>query len=112
MTEPRSAGYKTLAIQLTDEQHAQLVLIAQVEGGLSLKDLLKQAVVELIERKRGESDFASRAAGALEEIDREAAARRQAIQSLFGTTAATDPEPAAPEAPGRRTSRRGGEPTA
>jgi hypothetical protein len=114
MAEPKGRDYKTLAIQLTDEQHAQLLLIGQVEGGLSLKDLLKQAVAELIERKRAESDFAARAAGALEEIDREAAARRQAIQSLFGTEApeaaesspAEGPAPAGTE-PIRGRSRRG-----
>jgi hypothetical protein len=98
----------TLAIQPSDEQHAQLLLIAQVEGGLALKDLLKQAVAELIERKRSESDFATRAASALEEIDREAAARRQAIQSLLGSEAVTAPE--ATEAPARSRGRRGGEP--
>jgi hypothetical protein len=111
MAEPKGGGYKTLAIQLTDEQHAQLLLIAQVEGGLALKDLLKQAVAELIERKRGESDFAERAASALAEIDREAAARRQAIQSLFGTDTALSAAPAEPETPARRPSRRGGETT-
>lgn len=113
MAEPRG-GVKTLAIQLTDDQHAQLVLISQVEG-LSLKDVLKQAVDALIERKRTEPDFAARAAAVLEDIDREAAARRQAIQTLFGPTetpAGETPTPVEPvEAPTRRSSRRGGEPT-
>jgi hypothetical protein len=110
MAEPKGGGYKTLAIQLSDEQHAQLLLIAQVEGGLALKDLLKQAVAELIERKRSESDFATRAASALEEIDREAAARRQAIQSLFGD-APDEPGLATPDQPARSRGRRGGEAT-
>jgi hypothetical protein len=74
---------------------------------LALKDLLKRAVAELIERKRGESDFATRAASALEEIDREAAARRQAIQSLFGTDQPGDEA----EAPTRARGRRGGDAT-
>ena len=122
MAEPRG-GVKTLAIQLTDDQHAQLVLISQVEG-LSLKDVLKQAVDALIERKRTEPDFAARASAVLEEIDREAASRRQAIQTLFaqgqptggddpagagGGDPATPPE-ASPQ-PARRGGRRGGEPT-
>lgn len=113
MAEPRG-GVKTLAIQLTDDQHAQLVLISQVEG-LSLKDVLKQAVDALIERKRTEPDFAARAQAVLEDIDREAAARRQAIQTLFGPAETPEGETPAPvepaEAPARRSTRRGGEPT-
>jgi ribosomal protein L12E/L44/L45/RPP1/RPP2 len=107
VTDPRNAGVKTLAIQLSDEQHAQLVLISQVEG-LSLKDVLKQAVDALIAAKRAEGDFAARAQKVLEDIDREAAARRQAIQALFGTDTPATGEP--PQA-ARRTTRRGGEPT-
>jgi hypothetical protein len=107
MAEPKG-GVKTLAIQLSDEAHAQLVLISQVEG-LSLKDVLKQAVDALIERKRTEPDFASRAAAVLEEIDREAASRRQAIQTLFAQAQPDQGEQSEPAA--RRGGRRGGEPT-
>jgi hypothetical protein len=106
MTEPRNAGVKTLAIQLTDEQHAQLALIAQVEG-VPLKDILRQAVDALIAARRAEDDFAARAARVLEDIDREAAARRQAIQALFGTTEPSEVEPQ----PARGRSRRSGETT-
>ena len=107
MAEPKG-GVKTLAIQLTDDQHAQLVLISQVEG-LSLKDVLKQAVDAFVERKRTEPDFAARAASVLEEIDREAASRRQAIQTLFAQGQAKSPEASKSEPPKR--TRRGGEPT-
>jgi hypothetical protein len=90
MADARNGGVKTLAIQLSDEEHAQLVLISQVEG-LSLKDILKQAVEALIASKRAEADFATRAAAVLEEMEREATTRRQAIESLVGTApAATD----------------------
>lgn len=108
MAEPKG-GVKTLAIQLTDDQHAQLVLISQVEG-LSLKDVLKQAVDALIERKRTEPDFAARAAAVLEEIDREATSRRQAIQTLFAQGQPIEAKPSDAEQPARR-GRRGGEPT-
>jgi ribosomal protein L12E/L44/L45/RPP1/RPP2 len=100
MAEPKG-GIKTLAIQLTDEQHAQLALIAQVEG-VPLKDILKQAVDALISVRRAEEDFAARAAAVLEEIDREAAARRQAIQSLFGTTQPSEVEAQPARGRGRR----------
>ena len=99
MTEPRSGGVKTLAIRLPDELHAQLALIAQLDG-ISLTDAIRQAIEGLIERKRAEGDLAAQAAQALEEIERESAARREAIQSLLGQTGET-------EAPKRR---RGNEP--
>ncbi|MCD0446230.1 ribbon-helix-helix domain-containing protein [Glycomyces sp. A-F 0318] len=82
--EPKSSGIKTLGIKLPDELHAQFTLVAQLDG-LSLADALRRAVEEYVARKRAEGDFAARAAAALEEIEREAAARRDAIQALFGS---------------------------
>lgn len=97
MTEGPRAGVKTLAIRLPDELHAQLALVAQLDG-ISLTDAIRQAIEMLIERKRAEGDLAARAAQALEEIEREATARREAIQALFGsgesgTVQAPEPEP-------------------
>jgi hypothetical protein len=98
-------GVKTLGIKLPDELHAQLVLIAQLDG-LSLTDAIRQAIDYYIERKRGEGDLAARAAQAFEEIEREAAARRDALQALFGHHAQ-----AATEAASTTTRRRKAEPT-
>lgn len=103
MTEGTRGGVKTLAIRLPDELHAQLVLVAGLDG-ISLTDAIRQAIEGLIERKRAEGDLAARAEAALAEIEREATARRAAIASLFGPE---QPEPApalpAPERPkGRR----------
>jgi hypothetical protein len=89
--EPKSSGIKTLGIKLPDELHAQFTLVAQLDG-LSLADALRRAVEEYVARKRAEGDFAARAAAALEEIEREAAARRDAIQALFGSDAPTSAE--------------------
>ncbi len=121
--EPRGPGVKTLGIRLPDELHAQFALVAQLDG-LSLTDAVKRAVEFYVEHKRAEGDFAQRAAQALEEIEREAAARRGAIQALFGSggrpaqavdatapaleAVAADAEAAADTA-GRRGRRRGGE---
>jgi len=93
MAEPRSGGVKTLAIRLPDELHAQLVLIAQLDG-VSLTDAIRQAIEGLIERKRAEGDLAARAEQALAEIERDATARREAIQSLFGQTSPPPDQPA------------------
>lgn len=101
-----SGGVKTLGIKLPDELHAQLVLIAGLDG-MSLTEAIRQAIDAYIERKRGEGDLAARAAQALAEIERDAAMRRDALQSLFGPA-----QPAAEEAagePGKSTGRRGGQ---
>lgn len=79
---------KTLGIRLPDELHTQFVLVAQLDG-LNLTDAVKRAVELYVDSKRGEGDFAERATAALEEIEREAAGRRAAIQELFGHTAPT-----------------------
>jgi hypothetical protein len=85
MTDPKDTrnGVKTLGIRLPGELHAQFALVAQLDG-LSLTDAILRAVEHYVETKRGERDFAERAAAALAEIEREAAARRAAIEELFG----------------------------
>ena len=86
MSEPTGRGsVKTLAIRLPNELHAQLVIVASLEG-LSLTDAIRQAIEGLIERKRGDGDLAAQAAKVLEEMDQEAQVRRQALQALLGPT--------------------------
>ena len=86
MSEPNDTrnGVKTLGIKLPAGLHAQFTLVAQLDG-LNLNDAALRAVEFYVESKRGESDFAQRAAEALAEIEREAAARRAAIEGLFGS---------------------------
>ena len=106
MSDPTGRGFKTLAIRLPDELHSQLVLIAGLEG-LSLTDTIRQAIQELIDRKRGDGELAAQAAKALEEMEHDAAARRQALQALLGpsptpsATNAEQPTKAAPSTPAR-----------
>ncbi|WP_063758454.1 hypothetical protein [Kibdelosporangium aridum] len=86
MTSPKpdaKSGVKTLGIRLPDALHAQFALVAQLDG-ISLGDAAIRAVELYVTAKTQESDFAARAAAALDEIEREAAARRGAIESLFG----------------------------
>jgi hypothetical protein len=96
MPDPRNGGsVKTLGIKLPDALHAQFALIAQLDG-ISLGDAALRAVELYVTTKRQEPDFAARAQAALEEIEREATARRGAIEGLFGTTAeqaAESPKP-------------------
>ena len=96
MSEPTTGrgGVKTLAIRLPDELHAQLVLVASLEA-LSLTDTIRQAIEELIERKRAGGDLAAQAAKALEEIEQETQARKQALQALLGGSGQEPAQPAA-----------------
>ena len=83
MTEPRNGGVKTLGTKLPDALHAQFTLVAQLDG-INLGDAALRAVEHYVQTKRSEPDFAERAKKALEDIEREAAARRGAIEGLFG----------------------------
>jgi hypothetical protein len=85
MTEPPGKNsVKTLGIKLPPELHAQFALVAQLDG-LSQTDAIRRAVEFYVASKQGEADFAARAQAALEEIEREAEARRNAITALFGS---------------------------
>lgn len=111
MSDPRSGGVKTLGIKVPDSLHAQFALVAQLDG-ISLGDAALRAVELYVTTKKAEPDFAARAQAALEDIEREAAARRGAIQGLFGegaNPAPADEKPAATDIAERRGRRRGGE---
>ncbi|MBV9661873.1 MAG: hypothetical protein JO337_12025 [Acidimicrobiales bacterium] len=85
---------KTMAIRLEDDLHAQLSLVASLEGQ-TVTDIIRSAVEAYISERKAE--LSSKADQALAEIEREAAARRDAISALFG---GTNPDPDQPQAPG------------
>jgi hypothetical protein len=89
MTEPTSKtspGVKTLGVKLPDELHSQFSLVAQLNQ-FSLNDAVLEAVKAYVEANRNEAGFGERAAAVLAEIEREASARRGAIEALFGDQA-------------------------
>jgi len=86
---------KTLAIRLEDDLHAQLSVLAQLEGR-TITDEIRQAIEAHINTKRSHPDLTARAEAVLGEIEQEAATRRSAIASLFGNP---DPESAPVSAP-------------
>ena len=87
--------------------HSQLVLIASLEGK-SLVDTIRQAISELIERKRGDgAALAAQAAKALEEMEQESQARRQALQALLGPQTGQQPQADQPTPTRGRTRRNG-----
>lgn len=82
-------GVKTIAIRLEPELHAQLSLIAQLSGS-TITDEIKAAIESHIETVRAKPELAGRADSVLADIEREAAARRQAIATLFGSVDSSD----------------------
>jgi hypothetical protein len=84
---------RTLGIKVPDALHAQFALVAQLDG-ISLGDAAIRAVELYVTTKKAEPDFAARAKAALEAIEREAAARRGAIEGLFGSEGPTAETPA------------------
>lgn len=83
------AGVKTLAIRLEPDVHTQLTLIAQLRGS-TITDEIRKALTAHIANVKDSTDLASQAESAMAEIEREAAARREAIATLFGTEQTTE----------------------
>lgn len=89
---PGRGSVKTLAIRLEPELHAQLSLIAQLRAS-TITDEIRAALEAHIAAVKATPELAAKAGGVLENIEREAAQRRDAIATLFGS-----PEPAVLEA--------------
>ena len=87
--DPNRPGVKTLAIRLDPELHAQLTLVAQLRGK-TVTDEIREAIKAHIESVKTAPELVGKADSVLQEIDREASARRAAITSLFAT-----PQPSA-----------------
>lgn len=86
----RNGGVKTLAIRLEPDLHAQLSLIAQLRAS-TITDEIRQAIEAHIVVAKTAPELAEKADTALEDIERDAAARREAIATLFGGDQATAP---------------------
>src|SRR5438874_167832 len=86
VNQPAPAGTKTLGVALPDELHTQFAMVAGLRN-LSLKDAVRQAVESWIEQAR--TELSERAAEAMAEIERDATARRDALQALFGARPAS-----------------------
>jgi hypothetical protein len=97
-------GVKTLGIRLKPDVHAQLSFIAQLRDG-TITDEIQLAIASHIQAAKDDPELKGRADAARIEIEREAAARQQAIATLFDPYAAA----AGTGTPrsGRRTSKAG-----
>jgi len=86
-TEERKV--KTLAIRLDPELHAQLSVIAQLSGS-TITDEIRDALSAHVANKAANGDLADAATDLLEEIERDAAARRDALAGLLNQTSAAN----------------------
>lgn len=77
---------KTIAIRLEDETCDLLGLVAQLEGTTQI-DQIREAIVAHLERKVAGGDLTNKAQEALDEVEREAAAKRKAIEQLVNNVA-------------------------
>lgn len=85
-------GVKTLGIKLTPDVHAQLSFIAGLRPGRgTITDEIQLAIAGHIQAAKDDPELKGRADAARVEIEREAAARQQAIATLFDTGAAGGP---------------------
>ncbi|MFD6516550.1 hypothetical protein [Rhodococcus sp. NPDC060176] len=87
-----NGAVKTLAIRLEPDVHAQLSLIAQLRGS-TITDEIKNALAAHMEAAKHADDLMARADEALADIERDAAARRDALSTLFATPESTKPRP-------------------
>lgn len=78
------ASVKTLAIRLEPELHARLSVIAQLRG-TTISDEIRSALEAHVEATKAAPELAARGQAVLEEIEHDAAVRREAIASLFGS---------------------------
>lgn len=76
---------KTIAIRLDEELHTQAVAVAQLEG-ITLTDLIRHSIENYLAAKRDSGELAERAQAVLDDIERDAKNRRDAISGLLGTT--------------------------
>ncbi|MHB8512429.1 MAG: hypothetical protein ACYDCC_09625 [Actinomycetota bacterium] len=73
---------RTVALKVPSPVHAQLTLLAQLQGR-PLVEEIREAIDEHIARRGADVDLSAQAQTALDAIDAEAAQRRAAIESLL-----------------------------
>lgn len=104
-TNNPARGYKTLAIRLDDDVHAQLQVIARLRES-SIAAEIAEAIDAHLQTKRSDPELSSRAAGVLESIEAESRQRQDAIASLFSEK----PGATSTKAPRTRGGRKAGDP--
>jgi predicted transcriptional regulator len=89
-TRATSAGYgqiKTLAVRLSEDVRAQLDIIAQLNDR-TVTDEIRLAIEAWIEKTKSDPSVLQRAQFVRDEIEREAATKRGAIEAIFNKATA------------------------
>jgi hypothetical protein len=73
---------KTMAVRLDDEVAEMLEMVALLEDTSQI-DQIREAIMRHLQHKVANPALAQRARAALEDIDREASARKNAISALL-----------------------------
>ena len=96
MPEPKGSDVRTLAVRVSPDYHAQLSMVAQVDG-ISLTDLMMQALDNHMAARREAPDFKAKAQEALEEAEAQMArTRAMLLGTLPEEPASTGPGAEAP----------------
>ena len=77
---------KTLAIRLEEDLHAQLSVLAQLRES-TITDEIRLALENHLEASKSDTELTSRAQAVLDDIEREAKGRKDAIATLFSKSA-------------------------
>ncbi len=75
--------FRTIAVRVDEDLHAQLRFIAQLSG-TSISDEIRQAIERRITTAQDDPELITRAQEVRDEIEREAATRKAAIAGFMG----------------------------
>ena len=100
MPEPKGNDVRTLAVRVSPDYHAQLSMVAQVDG-VSLTDLMMKALDNHMAARREAPDFKAKVQRALEEAEAQMARTRAMLLGTLPDAASTDEAGAATPGSGR-----------
>ncbi|MXG88438.1 hypothetical protein [Nocardioides flavescens] len=84
--EQAEQHFKTVAVRVHEDVHAQLSFIAQLSGS-NLSEQIRRAIGDRITAAQSDPELIARAEAASKQIEREAAARTAAIAGFIGKPA-------------------------
>lgn len=100
MPEPKGTDVRTLAVRVSPDYHAQLSMVAQVDG-VSLTDLMMAALDSYMAQRRESADFKAKVQEALAEAEAQMARTRAMLLGTLPEVASTSEAGADAAATGR-----------
>jgi hypothetical protein len=93
--EPKGTDVRTLAVRVSPDYHAQLSMVAQVDG-ISLTDLMMRALDSYMALRRESEDFKAKVQDALAEAEAQMARTRAMLLGTLPEGATGEPGAQAP----------------